>query len=281
MLGQHPQCYGMPELNLFAEDTLDAMVSRFSGVRQFQMHGLLRAVAQLYGGEQSIASIEMAWRWILKRMDLSTGEVYQELAEHIKPLRVVDKSPVYCAAPENLARLRNAFPDARFLHLLRHPIAQGKSIMSISDGAMALFSDSVDYEGETAIIDPQISWFDVQVNIMEFLADVPESDWLRMRGEDLLNEPERHLAEICRWLGIGDDAAALEAMMHPECSPYAHLGPVGAHLGNDINFLRSPSYRKGNIGMAPLSGPLPWRPDGKGLFPEVREIALALGYQDA
>ncbi|MEO8893977.1 MAG: sulfotransferase, partial [Coleofasciculaceae cyanobacterium] len=60
MLGQHPETYGVPELNLFIDETLDQLTQRLKGIRQFQLHGLLRTVAQLYAGEQTILSVDMA-----------------------------------------------------------------------------------------------------------------------------------------------------------------------------------------------------------------------------
>jgi hypothetical protein len=68
-------------------------------------------------------------------------------------------------------------------------------------------------------------------------------------------------------------------MLHPEDSPYASLGPLGAHLGNDINFLRSPALRDGEIRYSTLEGPLPWRSDGKGFSKDVLDMARTLGYE--
>src|SRR5262245_693869 len=79
MLGQHPDAYGMPELNLFMSDSIRVLVGELTGYRQIQMHGLLRAVAQLYAGEQTLVGIDMARRWLLTRFGASTAEVYQEL----------------------------------------------------------------------------------------------------------------------------------------------------------------------------------------------------------
>jgi hypothetical protein len=73
MLGQHPETYGVPELNLFIAETLGQLLERLKGVRQFQMHGLLRSVAQLYSGEQTLLSIDMAHRWILNRLTVVRG----------------------------------------------------------------------------------------------------------------------------------------------------------------------------------------------------------------
>src|SRR5262245_30909041 len=56
MLGQHPEMYGLPEVNLFVAET---MAERRGLIAQppWSEHGLLRAVAQLFGGEQTIQTI--------------------------------------------------------------------------------------------------------------------------------------------------------------------------------------------------------------------------------
>ena len=278
MLGQHPEAYGMPELNLFMSDSIRLLVGELTGYRQIQMHGLLRAVAQLYAGEQTLVGIDMARRWLLTRFGASTAEIYLELCRKVAPLRIIDKSPVYSLKAENLKRLRAALPEARYLHLLRHPRTQGVSIMTVAKGLMATLANSIDYSTDPPTIDPQIVWHDMQRHIMAFLAGIPAEHHLRLRGEDVLSNPGAELVSICRWLGMDDGPEAIEAMLHPEDSPYAHLGPVGAHLGNDINFLRDPTFRPGGVAHSTLDGPLPWRADQKGFEPRVVELARSFGY---
>jgi sulfotransferase family protein len=278
MLGQHPQLYGMPELNLFIAETLKEFVEQLGGYRQIQLHGLIRAVAQLYSGEQTLVSLGMVKRWMVPRIEHRTSDVYRELSRKVAPLRIVDKSPVYSLRPDYLQRINKAFPDAHFLHLLRNPRTQGESILKIADGAMAVLGDSVDYSTDPPTVDPQLSWYRVQRNIEDFLQGISPVRRMRLLGEDMLNDKERHLLAVCDWLGIATDDAALDAMLHPECSPFACLGPLGSHLGNDINFLQSPALRPGRVPCPPLDGPLPWRKDGQGLRPEIRALAQRMGY---
>jgi len=87
------------------------------------------------------------------------------------------------------------------------------------------------------------------------------------------------LTEICTWLGFRVDGEAMEAMLHPEDSPFASLGPVGAHLGNDINYLRSPKLQRAPVKPSTLEGPLPWRTDGRPFEERIRRLALELGYR--
>jgi hypothetical protein len=100
-----------------------------------------------------------------------------------------------------------------------------------------------------------------------------------MRGEDIMGRPEHYLAEICRWAGLRDDAAAVEEMMHPERSPFACFGPISAMFGNDPNFLAGPTFRPHTPKIPPLDKPVPWRSDGRGLYPEVVDLAREFGYE--
>ncbi len=279
IIGQHPEAYGVPELNIFVTETLAQLVQRFQGFRQFQIHGLMRTVAQLYAGEQTRESIEMAARWINRRLSYTTGELYRELAYHISPLRIVDKSPVYSARLESMYLIQQAFPDAYFLHLVRHPRTHCQSVMKLAQGMLAVLTNSIDYSTDPPILDPQFTWYKTQQKIVAFLNTVPAHQQLRLRGEDVLNEPQIYLRQICEWTGLTWTETALAAMLRPQDSPFACFGPYGAHLGNDINFLKSPNYRYRRIPPSHLEGPLDWRPDQQGFRSEVIEYSKTLGYE--
>lgn len=281
MLGQHPQCFGLPELCLFNVERLFELWIRTSdemGSEAKTRHGLLRAVAEIYGGEQTMNSVRMATHWCAARQDMSTGAVYQEIVAKLDPLVAVEKSPAYTIDLKRLFRIDAAFPDARFLHLTRHPVGQCKSVMSLYEGTFALFVNSIDFLDDRAIVEPQFAWYDSNINILNFLDTIPPERQMRIRGEDVMNDPPTHLSAICRWLGLRDDAAALEDMMHPERSPFACFGPLDAMFGNDPNFLSGPTFRPHKVKVPPLNKPVPWREDGKGLRPEVIALAQEFGY---
>ncbi len=71
MIGRHPAAFEFPQLNLLVSDTLEGMVTTL--LDPVQSHGLLRALAYLYGSEQTIVSIGMARRWVLRRLSWSTS----------------------------------------------------------------------------------------------------------------------------------------------------------------------------------------------------------------
>ncbi len=287
VVGQHPDHVGLPELNLFQAADMEefwsgrnpdgTMKSPFWATMR---HGLLRTLAQVYAGEQTIESVEMAERWIWARKHLSTGAVYHELCAALAPRRIVEKSPAYLRRPEYLERLLDTFPDARFLHLVRHPRGLAESVLKTPGGpAVALTLDSVDHSGDSPVIDPQILWHDSNLQIMRFLDRLDPGQWRRVRGEDLLGDLDRHLPELCAWLGVRADTEALAAMKRPEESPFSCLGPMNARLGNDVNFLKAPHLRDGPVPVPALDGPCSWRPDGAGLHPRVVAMARAFGYE--
>ena len=60
---------------------------------------------------------------------------------------------------------------------------------------------------------------------------------------------------------------------------YANFGPIGAELGGDPNFLRSPEIRDGQLSKNNLEEELKWLKKGRRLYPHVKELAQQLGYE--
>ncbi len=92
-----------------------------------------------------------------------------------------------------------------------------------------------------------LMWYDIHKRIVRFLDTLPSGQWMRIKGEDLLSEPEVYLPQIAGWMGLRTDAEAVDAMMHPENSPYACPGPWPARGGNDRKFTHSPKLRRGRV----------------------------------
>lgn len=280
MLGQHPQMYGLPELNLFVAET---MLERTGVLRPkpVRSSGLLRAVAQLLTGEQTVESVQVARRWLQYRRDSAAVSVFQELATMVAPRILVEKSPATVSRPQYLFRVREAFPNAAFIHLLRHPRTQCESFWKHwrTGGLLAGRLDALDYCTTPPTLDFQKLWFSRHSNIVNFLEGVPDRQKMRVRSEDLLAEPDRHCRRIVEWMELRSDAEAIEAMKHPERSPYACFGPPSAPAGNDRDFLSSPVLRTVCRGDEPsLEGPLSWRMDRQGFSTEVKWLATKFGY---
>ena len=286
MLGQHPELFGLPETQLFMAETIGEWWDA-SATATFPMtHGLLRAVAEVVFGGQTAESVSRAVGWLSRRWPMTTGLILETLADNVAPRRLVEKSPSTVFQSESMNRANRMFPDAHFIHLIRHPRGYGESVMKHIEASAAqsvqpqwLLDLAYDHTGMAPpLLDPQHSWLRLHNNILKFLADVPAERQHRVRGEDAVTSPQSTLAEIARWLGIRDDEVAIEEMLHPERSVFSRLGPPGAAYGNDLWFLMNPTLRPESGLPRFLDGPLPWREDGTTFFPEVRELAAEFGY---
>jgi hypothetical protein len=293
MLGQHPQMYGLPEVHLFGAETMAEWWRQCEEATFNMDHGLVRVVAQLFFGDQSEDNVRRAAGWLQRRAHFTTGLLIEALAERVQPCILVDKSPSIVYRVETLRRVYAMFPQARFLHLVRHPRGHGESVMNYLRERrklgpvppnhwllyLAAYPDGDANAGPSSDIDPQRAWLVLHRNICEFLDGVPAEQTLRVRGEHLVGEPERGLREVLAWLGLRTDDEAIEEMKHPERSPYACYGPRSARYGNDRAFLHDPVLRPARGGKHNLDGPLSWRDDGREFSAEVRELAQRFGYE--
>jgi hypothetical protein len=285
IIGEHPQMLGLPETNLFARDSYVELRELYSKRPSLQ-HGLLRSVAQLGLGGQSAQNIEVARRWLHGYSRASTADLFNDLLAWAAPHRLVDKSPSYVYNRDNLARIRRAFPNAYYLHLLRHPRGTCESKYALRQRSQERQAqsrrrhdpDAVELDDERRPpIDPDFAWLTPHRTIVDFLATVPPERQLRLRGEDVLADLDTYLPRIARWLGVDDDTAALERMKHPETSPFACFGPPNARLGDDPSFLEKPRLRPYKHKAQDLEGPLSW--DAQLAFSaEVKKLAQDFGY---
>ena len=255
MIGQHPDIYGFPELHVFIGNTLQEVLDREYKVgNYFGPPGLLRAVAELEWGYQTSESILKAVGWLGVRRKWSTKKLMDYLLEKVNPLLGIEKSPITSLQQLWIERAYSFFPNAYFLHLTRHPVSTRKSI--------DIFLRQPGRSTRPPTHDSLLTWYRFHRNIIEFTRTLPTGQSMRIKGEDLMAYPDVFLPQIAEWMGIRTDLNAIEAMKHPEKSPYAFRGPYPAHGGNDGNFMRNPSLTdrkiiepslRGFINSAPIS----------------------------
>ncbi|MEO1554831.1 MAG: sulfotransferase [Pseudomonadota bacterium] len=281
MLGQHPEIYGMPELNVSQAETIGEILQTLRGPLEFGLAGLLRLLAELHEGAQTEETVLRAREWLAERAHWSVKRLLDHVQEHVGDKILFDKSPLTVMRPENMPRLLDMYPHASFLHLTRHPITTGKSAMSLRADIQANRTGGDAQMQTRRNLDPEMSWLRGNTHITDFTSTLPVGQSLRVKAELLLSDPQKYLAQICDWLGVSTSADALEAMMHPENSPYACLGPPSALYGNDPNFLKNPVLdmsRLQNIKEPDLEMVVPWREDGSTLKPETIKLARQFGY---
>jgi Sulfotransferase family len=271
MLGQHPQLYGFPELHLFGAATVGEWWTWCKRAR-WRSHGVLRAVAQLYFGGQTEDTIVRARAWLMRRSHLGTGLLLEHLGHRVWPRIPVEKSPSITKTVERLQRADQMFPNARYLHLVRHPSTQGGSALRYSAERQRRRGDV-----HPTWLKPPDGWYAANSNICEFLGGLDPNRSVRVRGEDVLATPDRAVRSVAEWLGIRTDEAAIEAMKHPERSAYACMGPRGAVFGFNRDFLRNPAFRASPTASPRLDDPPDWLPEGLPRW--VKKMARDFGYE--
>jgi Sulfotransferase family len=294
MLGQHPQLYALPETHLFVAETLHEWWDACAKTSFYMAHGLVRAVAELVYGGQKELTVQLARAWLRRRLPFTTGYVIELLAGRVDPRVLVEKSPSIIFQPGSMQRAARMFPMARFIHLVEHPRRHCEAVVAAINDVLAHHPNRVpqwlrqlacfsaahadESSQEHPELDPQQAWFALNKNICEFLETLPETQKLRVRAEDVLRNPDAALAAIAEWLAIRSDGEAIDAMKHPERSPYARFGPEGARYGDDAAFLRSPSLPEPPAELDDLDTPFSWRDDGEGFSPKTKDLARQFGY---
>jgi hypothetical protein len=277
MIGQHPDLAGLPELKLFCCETigeLEASLPRF-WIDRGVMHrspGLVRAIAELEFGGQTTQSLSAARGWLRAREDWSGSDVLDVLLERLSPRVAVEKSPDNILSDAGLNRMAAAYPRARYLHLTRHPVTTQRSMQEHRQRTVP--SHPQGDEPMSGIG----SWYEIHRRILLFAAGLPSRSYFRVRAEDVLNDTHSQLRAIIAWLGVRADSDAIEAMQHPEASPFACLGPAASGVagGNDPRFLSDPIPHRVEI-PSQLRRPPGWAADPSA-WKMVTDLANQLGY---
>jgi Sulfotransferase family len=271
LLAQHPRAYVTPGLNLQFKQTIrDLLEYRRSTYRAID--GLLRTIAQLFAGEQTMESIEMAKRWLRRRKSASGEDVIKELCEKVSPARLIDRWLFHARDADLLPKVSSALPNSQFLHLTRHPLQQGMAILQSVQGIADLWDEkSLDRSAKSPALDPQYSWFDTQAAIVEFSDSLSPGQYLQIRIEEVTAQPDDCLGKLCDWLELPRGMAIWTRNW-----PFARPGPYNAPGG--IEWEPSPDTEKIPDRALTLSESLPWLKNKVGLAEPVKILAKALGY---
>jgi len=277
MLGQHPDLVGLPELKLFSYPTIGEMEASLPGfwIERGVTHrspGLIRALAEFMFGNQTLDSLALARAWLRKRSPWSGADVLDVLMERLRPRVCVEKSPENVETSVALEHLAAAYPRARYLHLTRHPVTTQRSIQEHLNRILPGYGqDGQPMSGVAA-------WFETHRLILRFAAALSSDRYMRVRAEDVLNDMRQRLRAIAAWLGVRTDPPAIEAMTHPETSPFAGFAPAvsGVIGGNDPTFLGDPIPKSVKV-PGTVDKPPGWS-EKSSLWQMVVDLANHLGY---
>lgn len=280
-LGCHPQLHATPELNLFMARDLGELLEVFRLSQGPAADGLLRVAAQLMFGQQGNAQIAQAREWLRQNSQLAVGAVLREIAAATGGRGLVVPDTETPMRPSDIARLHAQLPNARFLHLTRHPYTQGILMSESLQERLFVPSDYRDHSLDPAPVEPQLPWLRANHNILSWVKPGRESRYLHVTFESVENEPQASLRRICEWLGVATDERAIDAMRACENWIYWGFGPTAAPYGLEPEALEefSAAALEEAYDAPSLKKTLPWKPEPSGFAAKVSALAAEMGYQ--
>ncbi len=301
LLGAHPEFAEAPHLNVLAFPEIWQLRKYAQIPRDVHIHGLWRFLAQVLVREQSMQAVQAARRWLGRREEENAAAIHADLRSLVAPHRLVDYSPLVAQDAAAIRRALAAVPEASVIHLVRHPVSQGRALRypvwqtmmasleywadrACDQPAMDVFEIGehfIDWSSTPVVYDPQFAWHRVQKAAKE-VAGEAGGQWITLRDEDLDADPAGETTRLLARLGAANDPKTVAAMLSSPPGLYASAGPFEAPFGTDFEMFErgvaeafgAPKEEATGDSAAPLS----WRGDGEALLPPVVALARDFGY---
>ena len=195
MLAGHPGLFACNELQLLHFETLAEREAAYQGKFALWAEGLVRAVMELNHCEAEDAKLLLH---NFAKHGMTTREMFEQLQEWVGDRLIVDKSPSYALDAEALEKALSDFPNARFIHLVRHPYSMVKSFEKYHMDQV-LYLHPHDFSAQQL---GELVWLESQTTTTIFLKNVPKNQQFRMVYEDLVQNPETVMRQMCEALEI-------------------------------------------------------------------------------
>ena len=218
----HPDIYAPPELHLLSFRTMqdrnrymsENARSNPTGFTKVK-NGLVDCVQDLWQCDWSEADkIVESWS------DLSTAEVFKLIQLRCRPKILAEKTPNNTAKLVVLESARAIFPDALYIHLVRHPLPVLVSWQGLNKGTNT--SEGA-LQPSWGLLEQL--WRDWNQAALTFTERISSDRWTRLRYEDLCRSPSEYLREVCSFLKL----EYVESMAHPYDQDYRYKSSGGAH----------------------------------------------------
>ena len=228
MMAGHPGLFCPPELELLSFEKLSQRKAFFAGKYRFWLEGAPRAIMALKDCTKDEAGAIMKAN---EEQDMSAAGFYQLLQQWMHPRRLVDKTPSYSLSRHILKRAEELFHDARYIHLARHPYGMITSFEEarLQETFDIFFHDPARHTPRQLA---EIIWFIGNRNIIEFLGDIPGERRCLVRFEDLLDDPEETMRNLCRFIDIPFHAEMLTPYRDKEKKMTDGLHPQSKMIGD-------------------------------------------------
>ncbi|MEO1260059.1 MAG: amino acid adenylation domain-containing protein [Bacteroidota bacterium] len=195
MLAGHPELFACNELQLLHFETLADRSKAYTGKFNLWTEGLIRAVMEL---ENLTAAQAKSLLYAYEKKGMTTSGMINHLKTWANDRTIVDKSPSYLLDPLALEKAIRDFPNARFIHLVRHPYSMVKSFEKYHMDQVLYLKE----HGHSAQALGELVWLHSHQNAVDFLQKIPARQRHFLRYEDLVKYPEREMQELCYEIGL-------------------------------------------------------------------------------
>ncbi|MCB8976730.1 MAG: SDR family NAD(P)-dependent oxidoreductase [Ardenticatenaceae bacterium] len=207
MLAGHKQIFCPPEISLLFFKDMQEWQQNVSFGQDFTWpaEGLHWALVELLKLEP-----EEGWAEIERMVaeNHTVPEVYNRIQTLAGDQLVVDKTPPYAMDMETLRRAEQIFDDAIYIHLVRHPYAMMESFLRVrldQQFSSSLFEDP----NPDPYIVAETIWATANRNLTTFLKDVDPARKRVVRYEDLVQQPEKIMRDLCELMGLPYEPALI------------------------------------------------------------------------
>jgi len=205
MLAGHPGLFAPPELTLLPFASLRQQAIQAEALDYLWIRSGLPSAFQ--EAEQLSMARTVTELQALERDDVPMPAIFDRLQRAAGPRILVDKSPFNSFHPEWLGYAERIFSQARYIHLVRHPLPSIESFVRMR--FHRLFGRHwLIWDGDPWHYGEKF-WTSANRQIMDFLAGIDPERQLRVAFEKLVTDPATATGEICRFLGVPHDRAVL------------------------------------------------------------------------
>ena len=205
MLAGHPGLFVPPELTLLPFASLRQQAIQAEALDYLWIRSGLPSAFQ--EAEQLSMARTVTELQALERDDVPMPAIFDRLQRAASPRILVDKSPFNSFHPEWLGYAERIFSQARYIHLVRHPLPSIESFVRMR--FHRLFGRHwLIWDGDPWHYGEKF-WTSANRQIMDFLAGIDPERQLRVAFENLVTDPAAATGEICRFLGVPHDRGVL------------------------------------------------------------------------
>jgi acyl transferase domain-containing protein/acyl-CoA synthetase (AMP-forming)/AMP-acid ligase II/acyl carrier protein/predicted alpha/beta-fold hydrolase len=199
MLAGHPALFAPPELHLLPFENMQEREKELSS--SYLGEGLKKAFMEL-----KRLTPEESEKFVQKLVEdnVTIPEIYTILQNLAGAKLLIDKSPTYSSQKSNLEKSAKLFTNAKYIHLIRHPYSVIESFARLRMDKLLTTKDVNPYSLAESI------WSESNQNTLDLAGKIDDQNYLAVRYEDLVTNPQAKMTEICNFLGVNFDESVLQ-----------------------------------------------------------------------